>query len=177
MRRVIADDVFRDSVGRSAAPRLGSGEPLPDGQHGNAGALVDRTPAGDSSAAGPATLCSAFAACAGKGNDARASAPWSIDWPVALTRYAVAVLLLTSAILKAVSPAESAALAAGYSIPPWLTAAAVQLELLVAAALVFGCWQRWTLRLTIGLFSIFAAFSLYRAVAGYESCGCFGASR
>ena len=101
--------------------------------------------------------------------------PWKIDWPVTLVRFAVAVLLLTSAILKAFSPAESATLAAGYSIPPWLTAAAVQLELLVAAALVFGCWQWWTLRLTIGLFSIFAAFSLYRAVAGFESCGCFGA--
>ena len=80
-----------------------------------------------------------------------------------------------SVVLKAVSPGESATVAAGYSIPPWLTVAAVQLELLVAAALVFGCWQWWSLRLTGGLFSVFAAFSLYRAVAGYESCGCFGA--
>ena len=87
----------------------------------------------------------------------------------------IAGLLLVTAALKVVSPAESATLAAAYNIPPLLTAVVVHAELALAALLLFGLWPRKTLLATAAMFGFFGAFSIYRGWAGYESCGCFGA--
>ncbi|BBO34282.1 MauE/DoxX family redox-associated membrane protein [Lacipirellula parvula] len=83
-------------------------------------------------------------------------------------------LLLTTAALKVLSPAESAAMAIAYNIPPFLTAMVVQAELALAALLLFGCRPRQTLFAAAVMFALFGAFSSYRGWAGYESCGCFG---
>ncbi|WP_428307974.1 MauE/DoxX family redox-associated membrane protein [Lacipirellula sp.] len=90
-------------------------------------------------------------------------------------RMLIGGLLLATAALKIGAPAESAKVAAVYGIPPLLSAAAVQVELAFAALLIFGCWPRQTLFAAAALFALFGAFSAYRGLAGYESCGCFGA--
>ena len=92
-------------------------------------------------------------------------------------RYFFAALLVGSAFTKALFPEEAATLAVGYSIPPLLTAIVVQLELLVGIVLLVGCFSWWVLRATFAVFIVFASFSLLRAVAGFESCGCLGALR
>jgi hypothetical protein len=96
--------------------------------------------------------------------------------PLALLaiRLIVGGLLLTAAALKIWSPADSAALAVAYDIPPLLTAVVVQTEFLLAALLLFGCWTRQTLIASAFLFGVFSAFSVFRGLAGFESCGCFG---
>lgn len=82
--------------------------------------------------------------------------------------------LLLTALLKSFSPEHSAMLQSGYGIPRWLTIAAIQAELVVGLLLISGGWRRLAWPATFVLFAAFAAFSLYRALAGYESCGCFG---
>ncbi|MBX3432042.1 MAG: hypothetical protein KF847_01715 [Pirellulales bacterium] len=87
---------------------------------------------------------------------------------------AIAMLLMVSAALKTYLPQETATLATAYRIPIWLTAAVVQVELLVAVLLLFRFRLQTTLRGTVVLFIGFAIFSAYRVLAGAESCGCFG---
>ena len=93
---------------------------------------------------------------------------------VFLVRLLLASLLLLTAALKVLSPAESATMAVAYSIPPLLTAIVVQAELALAALLLFGCWPKRTLLATAVMFALFGVFSIYRGWAGFESCGCFG---
>lgn len=77
-------------------------------------------------------------------------------------------------MLKAYFPADAVRIERAYAIPSWLSAASVQLELLVGFWLLSGC-QATIARVTaISLFSLFALFSLYPALSGSESCGCFG---
>jgi hypothetical protein len=96
--------------------------------------------------------------------------------PIALLaiRLIIGGLFLVTAALKTWSPAESAALAVAYDIPPQLTAVVVQFELLLAIVLLFGCWTRRALFASAILFAVFGAFSIFRGLAGFESCGCFG---
>ena len=86
----------------------------------------------------------------------------------------VAMLLLASALLKTYSPTEVATLATAYQIPIWLTAAVIQLELIMAIVLLAGVWPRPALHAVTALFLLFSLFSGYRAWLGAESCGCFG---
>lgn len=91
-----------------------------------------------------------------------------------LVAAALGALLLCTAILKAFAPAEGDALEAAYQLPGWLTAAAIQCELAVGCWLLSGWKPSGARRSVIALLLAFSAFSLYRAVAGYETCGCFG---
>ncbi|MAT72896.1 MAG: hypothetical protein CMJ58_25730 [Planctomycetaceae bacterium] len=84
------------------------------------------------------------------------------------------MLLLASALLKTYSPTEVATLATAYQIPIWLTAAVIQLELIMAIVLLAGVWPRPALHAVTALFLLFSLFSGYRAWLGAESCGCFG---
>lgn len=93
---------------------------------------------------------------------------------VLLVRLLLAGLLLVTASLKVLSPAESATMAVAYNIPPLLTAMVVQVELALGALLLFGCWPKRVLLAAAVMFALFGAFSTYRGFAGYESCGCFG---
>lgn len=103
-------------------------------------------------------------------NDASPPQPRSVF----CVRLLIAFLLLATATLKILSPAESATMAAAYRIPPLVTAMVVQVELALAALLLFGCWPKRTLQVAAVMFALFGAFSSYRGWAGYESCGCFG---
>lgn len=86
----------------------------------------------------------------------------------------VGFFLIATAILKTLWPADVARLEAAYALPSSLTALGVQIELAVGLWLLSG-WRLTVARsATISLFVVFAIFSLYRALAGHESCGCFG---
>lgn len=108
--------------------------------------------------------------------DTSASVVGSAQEPpgVFLVRLLLGGLLITTAVMKAVSPVESATMAIAYHIPPLLTAAIVQAELALAMLLLFGCWPKRVLIVVSIMFGFFGAFSSYRGWAGYESCGCFG---
>lgn len=84
------------------------------------------------------------------------------------------VFLLAAAFVKAFAAADAATLQSVYDVPRWLVIAAVQAELIVGALLVAGVWRRPAWQAAVALFGAFAAFSLYRGLTGYESCGCFG---
>lgn len=91
-----------------------------------------------------------------------------------ITSYLIGTLLLVTSGLKTLNPPASLVLEGGYGVPHGLFIAAVQAELIVGFLLLFG-WRPylgWLGALT--LFLIFAAISLQGALAGRESCGCFG---
>ena len=90
---------------------------------------------------------------------------------------ATGLLLMTAAGFKLVSPADSYALRVTYDVPWWLLVASLQFELAVAFWLISGWQAVLARRASIALFAAFAVFSLYRALAGYETCGCFGSMR
>jgi len=87
---------------------------------------------------------------------------------------ATAALLLTTALLKTLYPAEATSVALAYGVSYSAIILVVQLELLVAAWLVSGWRPKFATRSAAVLFSTFAGFSLIIALAGRETCGCFG---
>ena len=86
----------------------------------------------------------------------------------------VGFLLVATAIIKTFWPADAILIETTYEVPSWWTTAGIQAELAIGLWLL-SSWRLATARIvTTGLFVAFALFSLYRSVAGYESCGCFG---
>jgi hypothetical protein len=57
----------------------------------------------------------------------------------------------------------------------WFLIAVVEAELLLGLVLVFGIFQRPVWGATIAFFGGASIVSLYKALSGEESCGCFGA--
>lgn len=90
-------------------------------------------------------------------------------------RTLVASTLLLAVATRTFWPTETALLVAGYGIPSWTLLVIAQIEILLACLLIAGVLPQITVKLTGVLFLIFILFSLYRAISGEESCGCFGA--
>lgn len=86
----------------------------------------------------------------------------------------IATLLLTTALLKTLYPADATAVALAYGLNYSAIAFVVQLELLVAALLLSGWRPQLVVRMAAVLFALFAAFSFSIALAGNDTCGCFG---
>jgi hypothetical protein len=89
-------------------------------------------------------------------------------------RFVLAALLLTAALLKTHGLATAPGVGSGIFASHWFALAVVQVELLVAIWLIVGLWAAWAWRATLGLFAIFGVVSLFKALAGEASCGCFG---
>jgi hypothetical protein len=89
----------------------------------------------------------------------------------------IGAVLLATAWLKVLAPAEAASVQSAYDIPYWLLVAGIQLELVIGLLLVGRVWTPWAWGAAVALFASFAGISLLRALAGLESCGCFGAIR
>ena len=87
-------------------------------------------------------------------------------------RWVVGLLLVCAAILKSVQliTEPAATLIAG----PWLLPLQIGVELGVGLLALAGIYWRQLRWLALLLFSFFAAYSLYLAVGGVASCGCFG---
>ena len=94
-------------------------------------------------------------------------------WP--LLRTLIGVLLLAAAALKGHQLATS-------PLPPTAvldrpsSVVLIELELLLALWLLCGGWARAAWTICVALFGVFAAYSLWRLIAGADSCGCFGAA-
>jgi hypothetical protein len=94
------------------------------------------------------------------------------DWN--LVRFFVALILLVAASLKAYQLATEPVLGDGLFHARWFNVFVVEFELFFGTWLIFGMLPRLTWLASVGLFSVFSSISLYKAVSGETSCGCFG---
>jgi hypothetical protein len=85
-------------------------------------------------------------------------------------------LLIAAASLKVLYPAAADLTGATGGTFPWYAATiSIVIELLLGWGLVAGIGPKY-LRPAAGiLFTLFAVYSMHRAVAGFKQCGCFGA--
>jgi hypothetical protein len=86
----------------------------------------------------------------------------------------LAALLLIAAALKGHQLATEPVLGDGFLNSRWLLIVTVEFELLLGLWLLTGCWLRPTWAATLACFAFFFGISLYRALSGQASCGCFG---
>lgn len=86
----------------------------------------------------------------------------------------VALLLLTAAGLKTHELATRPVLGDGLLESRGMLIAVVEFEYLFGVWLLAGLYPAATWRATMGLFTVFVGVSLYKAVSGAASCGCFG---
>lgn len=106
--------------------------------------------------------------------------------PYDAVRIALGLLLLVAAALKGYQLATEPVLAPHVDGPWWATGltallasrwlllGAVEFELFFGLWLLAGLYPRQTRALAIGCFALFAAVSLFKALSGAASCGCFG---
>ena len=89
-------------------------------------------------------------------------------------RTAVGSLLLTAAGLKGYQLATGPVLGTGMLDSRWVLISAVELELLFGLWLLANIWPKPTWAAALACFSLFTCISLYKALSGYPTCGCFG---
>jgi uncharacterized membrane protein YphA (DoxX/SURF4 family) len=89
-------------------------------------------------------------------------------------RLTVAAILLVAAGMKAHQLATMPSLGEGMLHARWFNILTVQFELLFGIWLIFGLLPKLTWLATVGCFSVFTLVTLYKALSGEESCGCFG---
>jgi thiol-disulfide isomerase/thioredoxin len=88
----------------------------------------------------------------------------------------IGAFLLATAWLKILGPVDAPSVQS-YDIPYWVLIAGIQLELVLGLLLSVGVRTPWIWSAAVALIASFAGISLIRALAGLESCGCFGAIR
>jgi hypothetical protein len=86
----------------------------------------------------------------------------------------LAAVLLTAALLKTYQLATVPTLGEGLFHARWFNIFVVEFEVFFAFWLFSGLFSKWTRLVSIALFSVFALVSLFKAVSGETSCGCFG---
>ena len=91
-----------------------------------------------------------------------------------LVRLCAAAVLVVAAGLKTLALLDGSASANVGGWPAGVEAAAVAGELALAAWLVSGLWARAAWAAAALAFGLFGFVSLHKALAGAESCGCFG---
>ncbi|MGM0487600.1 MAG: MauE/DoxX family redox-associated membrane protein [Planctomycetota bacterium] len=91
-----------------------------------------------------------------------------------IVRLVLASVLLIAAGLKGYQLATEPALNTSILDAPWFLIAVVEFELVFGLCLLTNIWPEWTRRAAIVRFAVFAAVSLYKALSGAASCGCFG---
>jgi hypothetical protein len=94
------------------------------------------------------------------------------DWN--LVRFFVALILLVAASLKAYQLATEPVLGDGLLHARWFNVFVVEFELFFGTWLIFGMLPKLTWLASVVLFSAFTIVSLFKAVTGETSCGCFG---
>jgi len=86
----------------------------------------------------------------------------------------IGLLLLTAAGLKTHQLATEPVLGSSILDSRWFLIAVVEFELFFGLWLLSGLIPTATWRVTVALFAVFSLVSLYKAVSGEASCGCFG---
>jgi hypothetical protein len=89
-------------------------------------------------------------------------------------RVVLGVLLLVAAGLKGYQLATEPVLGDGILNSPWLLIGVVEFEIFFGLWLIAGLYPKWTWVAACGCFTLFAGVSLFKALSGAASCGCFG---
>ncbi len=89
-------------------------------------------------------------------------------------RILLALVLLVAAALKGHQLATSPVMGDGMFESRWVLIGTVEFELFFGLWLLANNLPVWTHRALLLCFGVFAAVSLYKAVSGAASCGCFG---
>ncbi len=91
-----------------------------------------------------------------------------------VVRIALGLLLLTAAALKGHQLATEPTAETSLLTSRWLLIAVVEFELFFGLWLLAGLYPRWTWRGALLCFGAFGSVSLWKAISGEASCGCFG---
>ncbi len=91
-----------------------------------------------------------------------------------LSALLTATVLLAAAGLKAHQLATRPVLEQTWLDQRWLLTAGVGYELVLGLLLLSGLWRRPVWFLALATFLFFTVVSLYKAISGEASCGCFG---
>ena len=91
-----------------------------------------------------------------------------------VVRILAAVVFLVAAGLKCHQLATEPVIAKTWLDNRWLLMVTVEFELFFGLWLLSNNLPRLTWLAALGCFSLFTCISLYKAMAGYGSCGCFG---
>ncbi|MDR0608558.1 MAG: hypothetical protein LBG58_00420, partial [Planctomycetaceae bacterium] len=89
-------------------------------------------------------------------------------------RFAVALVLLVAAMLKAYQLATTPTLGESLLHARWFNIFVVEFELFFGIWLFFGLLPKLTHWMSVGLFSIFLVFSFHKTISGATTCGCWG---
>lgn len=92
-----------------------------------------------------------------------------------LVRILVGGVLLLAASFKAYQLATEPTPETGLMTSRWFLTAVVEFELLLGLCLIFGVFARAVWTAAIACFTLFTCVTLYKALSGEASCGCFGA--
>jgi hypothetical protein len=88
-------------------------------------------------------------------------------------RVGIGTLLLAAALSKTATSLDPKTTTFATEFP-WAVHVLSAAELLLGVLLICGVLGREVWISAVGLFLVFWVFALYRAIAGYETCGCFG---
>jgi hypothetical protein len=89
-------------------------------------------------------------------------------------RTILAAILIGAAMLKGYQLATEPVLGSGFLSSRVFLIALVEFEWLFGVWLLAGMYPKWTWRVALGCFGLFACVSLYKGLSGDASCGCFG---
>ncbi len=89
-------------------------------------------------------------------------------------RLALGVLLLTTAGLKGYQLASEPVLGSGLLESRWFLIFVVEFELFFGLWLLSGLLPKVTWAAALACFCMFTCISIYKAVSGHATCGCFG---
>ena len=92
-------------------------------------------------------------------------------------RILAALVLLAAAVMKTAQLATVPVLGEGLFHARWFVFCLIEFELGFALWLLAGPYPKPTRLAVIALFSVFGLVSLYKALSGEASCGCFGAAK
>jgi hypothetical protein len=88
--------------------------------------------------------------------------------------FALGIFLLTTAGLKAYGLTMDPLAQDSFLASPRLLIATIEIETVLGIWLLVGWWPRTAWGFTLSFFALLAALSLYLALDGQRSCGCFG---
>lgn len=89
-------------------------------------------------------------------------------------RRVLGAVLLSAAILKGWQLATEPTAAKGLLASRWFLIVGVEVEWLLGLWLVSGLYKRLAWLAALSCFTLFCGITLYKAVSGESSCGCFG---
>jgi thiol-disulfide isomerase/thioredoxin len=101
---------------------------------------------------------------------------WSVMVRGILARFGCAAILIIAATLKTHQLIANPALGVLYG-SRWLHAGLIEYECILAVWLLSGLRPAWCRGVLLVSFAGFGCYSLYLALSGTESCGCFGQVR